>query len=223
MAQKRPRHGDGSALLIDDSTEEALAAKRQHVEQNAQPMHPLDTEEGVAHAVKAKPEQRDSDCTDSNGGCDISDAMAITLPQPQRLPVPALLFRPRQLQAVASATTTPVQPKPATTTSVPELRVLSTIDWRSTDETESEARDDMDDSQQRQDEQEEDDEDEQQLRENGDDGIKDSADDMELEAVVSRMHSLVLPRRITFGRRQRMPIIRPTRPPSGGSVHEAID
>jgi len=231
MASKRPRsNSDGAAVSVDDIFHGVVsAAKRQHVEPQPlslpiQLQHAVDSTYSVHAAAHASAEQLTNSSTD-----DISEPMTAAPPQPHpppplppsaqhRLPSSALFFRPRQLLTTAPATATPAhqqQHKPITTAAVQELRVLKTIDWRSTDETE-----DMEDSQQ---EDEEGPGEQLSQREEEDEGSSgaDNAADMELERVVSRLNSLMLPRRITFGRRQPMPIIRPVRLPLGDAVHTA--
>ena len=213
MAHKRPRASDGAALSTDDGIDEALAAKRQHVQQPEQ-SHALQYAEEREHATPSV-EQPSGNSTaySSNGSASAATEAPPLQPPPSQqraVVVSAMLFRPRQLEMAVAVAATPTQQhhKPVTT-AASELPVLKTIDWRSTDDADD--GDDMEnDSQQREqeedeDEQEEEEEDKQRERDNG--GAMDgSAAEMELEGVVTRMHSLILPRRITFGRRQPMPI-----------------
>ena len=235
MASKRPRsNSDGAVVSIDDSLYGVVtAAKRRHVEPQPfsrpeqQQQHAVNNTTYSEHAAAhASAEQSSNSSTDG-----ITEPMTDAPPRPhpppplppsaqQRLPSSALMFRPRQLLTTAPATAVPAhqqQRQPITVAAVQELPVLKTIDWRSTDETAD--RDDMDDSQR----DDEDGVDKLLLEGEEDAGSRagDSAADMELEGVVSRLNSLILPRRITFGRRQPMPIIRPVRLPLGDAVHTA--
>ena len=206
MAQKRPRDNDGLALSTDDSIDAALVAKRQHVQQLEQHSAAGNNQAESKDSVPAALQQPSSSPPSTA--------------QPQLLSS-ALLFRPRQLLTAAPAPDSFSQQQHKQTAAVPmrELPVLSTIDWRSTDEDGG----DMDDDSRPQfddddDEDKYDEADEQQPQSDQSGSTLDSAADMELEAVVSRMHSLVLPRRITYGRRAPMPHVSTTRLPSA-TVH----
>ena len=229
MPQKRPRVSDGTALASDDNTDDEGTVKRQHVESavadgtadetivtvhaaahSSSSVSPIDGEVGnvMETADAALPHQQ--------------QPQPPPPPPPQQLPrlTPALLFRPRQLLTVtappaASATPHPQSVVPAV---IPQLPVLQTIDWRSTDEAEDAAGEMEDEESDIRRGVADDIEDEEQSGGDTEQPARDAAVEMELDVVVSRLHSLIIPRRVTFGRRQPMPIIRPTRIRSEGSL-----
>ena len=209
MAQKRPRSSsDDAACTIDDEATAVAAVKRQHVEQ------PADREQLNQRLLTvAQLSRAAQDVTLNQAGSDNTAA-----PQPSAPAV--LLFRPRQLTTAAAAGSLVLAQQPSrsvATSPAHELPVLRTIDWRSTNSDEdSPMSEDDDEAQQEQQQHEREDEDkeEREAEQHAENGAASPAvddADMQVDGVVSRIHLLAMPRRVAFGRRQPMPIIRPVR------------
>ena len=156
MAQKRPRDINGAAFFPDDTAHDAIATKRQHVEQPEQRSDDAtQSDHATVHAITEQPGSNTT--TGDSSTVDVTAPIApAAAPQPaassQRVIGSALLFQPRQLLTTvtaAAATATPRPPRhhePIAAAAAHELPVLRTIDWRSTEaETEEEEGDGMED------------------------------------------------------------------------------